>query len=276
MGLPPGWKRVSRHCRCTICGKPDWCIYNESKNLACCPRVWSDRPFGSAGYLHDMNENGESHNGKVLSFSKRVVPARIDFKRLSHSHFCAISNGMHRCIEEDMAPCSSRSMRLLGIGWSDVHDAWSFPMRDGDGKCVGIRLRRRDGRKFAVGGSRNGLFIPSMVHEGGPILVCEGPTDTAVALDLGFYAIGRASCSSGAIDACRFIRNHGAAPVVIVADADGPGVLGARRLAEHLGNLTDVAIIRPRRGKDLREWVASGATNRDLRLAIENATWKTP
>jgi hypothetical protein len=57
-------------------------------------------------------------------------------------------------------------------------------MNDGKRSVIGIRLRNDLGRKWAVTGSRQGLFLPGP-HPGQTVLIVEGPTDAAAAVDLG-------------------------------------------------------------------------------------------
>jgi len=64
------------------------------------------------------------------------------------------------------------------------------------GKIIGIRRRLPNGRKISLTSSKTGLFIPADLSPEGLLLICEGPTDTAAALDLGFAAIGRPNCNS--------------------------------------------------------------------------------
>jgi hypothetical protein len=70
-------------------------------------------------------------------------------------------------------------------------------MMDVAGRVQGIRLRFSNGRKLAVRGGREGLFVPSGLAATNQLLICEGPTDTAALLDLGFAAVGRPSCAGG-------------------------------------------------------------------------------
>jgi hypothetical protein len=95
---------------------------------------------------------------------------------------------------------SVESLIALKIGWSAHHRAWSFPMTDAAGAVLGIRLRRANGFKFAVQGGHEGLFIPATIRntDNGTLFICEGPTDTAAFLDMGFNpVIGRPSCNGG-------------------------------------------------------------------------------
>jgi len=90
---------------------------------------------------------------------------------------------------------SVQSLRRLGVGSNGA--GYTFPMSDAEGKVIGLRTRYPSGGKAAEKGSRNGLFIPADLPDDGLLLICEGPSDTAAALDLGFAAIGRANYGTG-------------------------------------------------------------------------------
>jgi phage/plasmid primase-like uncharacterized protein len=144
-----------------------------------------------------------------------------------------------------------RSLKRLGIGISA--GSHTFPMRDERGHIIGIRRRLRNGRKNSVKGSKNGLFIPAGIENAKQLVICEGPTDCAAALDLGYAAIGRPNCNSRIPMTVAYVRGR---PVVIVADHDTPGVRGARKLAEALvrSGSTVRIILPPLVYKDLRQW----------------------
>ena len=124
------------------------------------------------------------------------------------------------------------------MGWSTAYRAWSFPMSDPAQHVVGIRLRRPDGTKLSVPGGKEGLFIPvgqPTGPAGARLLICEGVTDTAALLDLGFPAVvGRPSCSGGVALIVALVQERRPAEVVLMADADEPGVRGANNLASVL------------------------------------------
>jgi len=170
---------------------------------------------------------------------------------------------------------SVEDLMRLRIGWSARHRAWSFPMHWPDEHIRGIRLRSWDGRKWSVRGGREGLFVPVGLDFASRLLVCEGPTDTAALLDLGFEAIGRPSATGGARLLAELAKRQGPSGVVIVADVDGNevGQRGARRLATKLlAYVPTVKIITPPDGtKDAREWLRSGATRNDVVTVIEAA-----
>ena len=169
---------------------------------------------------------------------------------------------------------SVESLRRQGIGWAADFSAWAWPMSDAGGDVRGIRLRGIDGKKFAVRGGREGLFISSGLRDASELLIAEGASDTAALLDLGFDAIGRPSCAGGVGLLADFVQARKHSGVVIVADADEPGQRGAEALASVLALYTRrLRIIRPPAGmKDARLWKLAGATAADVQAAIDAAT----
>ena len=171
------------------------------------------------------------------------------------------------------------ALATLQPAWDHWHDAWAFPMRDGAGKVVGLRLRADGGRKWAVKGSRDGLFFDPAVGRVPEVMFCEGPTDTAAAISLGFVAVGRPSCSGGVDQTRAFCFRHGVQKVIVMADQDVPhrrpdgsawypGREGAQRLVAALG-LPFKMVMPP--AKDLREWVIEGATPAAAAAVVNNA-----
>jgi 5S rRNA maturation endonuclease (ribonuclease M5) len=170
---------------------------------------------------------------------------------------------------------SARSLRLLSVGWSAKHRAWTFPMRDAGLRIVGIRLRREDGSKFCVKGSKEGLFIPDNFGQStdSTLIICEGATDVAALLDLGFRGvIGRPSCLGGVKLIVELCRGRRFSEVVIFADNDLPGQRGAQKLACELSlYVPKLRIVTPP-AKDVREWKRNGANRADIERAIAEAT----
>ena len=168
--------------------------------------------------------------------------------------------------------CMDFWLQVWDIGWSPGHKAWTFPMRKPDGTVTGIRLRTRDGSKFAVKGSKEGLFMPEVIDISPPaerILIAEGPSDTMKLWELGFIAIGRPSCTGAQAYCSEFVSGSDA---VIVSDADSPGRKGANRLAEQLVKVCpSVKIIEPLKGNDVRDWVDQGATKDTIDCVINAA-----
>jgi hypothetical protein len=161
----------------------------------------------------------------------------------------------------------------LGIGWCAESSAWSFPMSDAQNRVIGVRLRTETGRKFAVRGGRDGLFVPTGLTGAIPLLLAEGPTDTAALLELGFDAVGRPNNNGGKPAMVALVRRLRPNEVVVVADNDSPGRDGALGLVERLAiHVPRLRIISPPPLiKDVRAWKQAGAGREEIQAVIGNA-----
>jgi len=265
------WVRVTRHHPCAICGKPDWCGVSTDGTLVCCMRVKSDHPTRNGGWLHRTAAVPPPPRPPCRVY----VPASPEPERDWHAlldRWARRTAPAQRGWLAHILGVSAPSLQRLGAVVSDRPGVWAFPMFNATRQVIGIRLRAEDGRKWAVAGSHNGLFWPSDLAGAGPLLICEGPTDTAALLDLGYDALGRPSCTGAVemvIEAVRALRRR---DVVVVADADDPGIDGADRLARALTEAgRRPKVIRPLQGKDARAWVRAGATRAVVDCAIANA-----
>lgn len=261
------WFRVNKEAPCRVCKKPDWCTWTED-GAACCMRVKSDRPMKNGGWLHKLKDEAPVYHAPVKAAAQPELDAQglLSFwrKELKGTQLVGMAGKL------GVDPIS---LYLLGIAWADVHQAWAFPMKDDAGKTIGIRLRNDEGKKWAVRGSRQGLFIPEKLTPQSQLFIVEGPTDCAAALTLGFYAVGRPSCL-GCEEFCnQFIKRNKIRNVVIVADNDGPGMRGAERLQQSL-KVTSCLWIPPT--KDLREYIQQGGDGLTIQSAIRNLIWNQP
>jgi len=273
------WQRVSDYRPCPVCGKPDWCIYvgpDDMPEAAICARVESERRVGEAGWLHRFEESGENRQrrGRTLSraflLASQLAQGQPNLAAMAEQW--RMPENSHQLLRlGNSLGLSQTSLLRLGTGWSDDRWCWSFPMRDADDRVVGIRLRRPDGSKLSVKGGHEGLFIPEGMDSGGRLLICEGPTDCAALLELGFQAVGRPSCTGGVKQFCLLVQRLVPEEVVIVSDSDEPGQRGAEDLASVLvGYCPSVRVIRPPDGvKDAREWKRLGATAAEVQASID-------
>lgn len=258
------WIRVSRDHRCTVCDKPDWCTYTE--HVACCMRVPSGSRAANGGYIHRMNDGAP--NSPVVTKRKPEGPAldaELYYRTLQRD-----TEGGYVPVLAAQLGVSVHALRLLGCA-QYRSDVAAFPMFTPDRVVVGIRLRAANGRKWAVRGSRQGLFIPSSRPKkcvSDWLVICEGPTDTAAMLTAGVYAIGRPSCR-GCIDYLTgVVAGH---DVVIMADDDEPGRIGAWELAQAIKRRTGVLRLTfPPSCGDARDW-ASQASRAEIAATIDNA-----
>lgn len=271
MSLLDDFVRVSRARPCPVCSKADWCLVSrdDPPSKAVCSRVESGRRWKDAGYFHRLRDSDGWRQRRVRTVRTITIPAAEGSGAL-----LALARRYHDAVTPEQADGLSRSLGVsaaalarLRLGWTGR--SWSFPMRDAGGHVRGIRLRFPDGTKLSVRGGREGLFIPIALTDNDPLLICEGPTDCAALLDLGFDAVGRPSCTGGTGLIVALVRARKPASVVVVADADAPGQRGAAALASVLAaHCRDVRVITPVAAKDAREWARRGGTRRDVLDAI--------
>jgi 5S rRNA maturation endonuclease (ribonuclease M5) len=140
-----------------------------------------------------------------------------------------------------------------------------------------------NGKKICFTGSKLGLYWPRGVVMGtsNALYICEGESDTAALLSLGFDAIGRPSCSAGTDDILGLLRGHDK-HVVIMTDKDDwkirpdgkkykPGQDGAYRLAKEIKPIVkSLKVVRPSKYKDIRKWLINGATHAAVQCVVDN------
>ena len=263
------WQRVSKGRPCPVCSRRDWCLFAgpaDAPVAAICARIESPKRCGEAGWLHVLRDEGPTWTPWRRNISRAVRMmtkpgnGQPDFDKMTAEFQAAVRPEALGRLAHNLG-LSVESLRRLSVGWA------------AEGRAVGIRLRLPGGRKLAVRGGREGLFIPSSLEAGGRLLIAEGPTDTAALLDLGFAAVGRPSCSGGVRLLAELVRQQQPSEVVIVADSDGPGKKGADSLAGSLvAYCPTVRVITPPTGlKDARQWVRSGATAAEVQEVIDAA-----
>jgi hypothetical protein len=253
------WRRVSRAEPCGICERPDWCVRGESGWN--CMRVESAKTCRNGGWFHPFDAAQPPPPPLKNPMRQPKAKPPLDCADL-------MARWRRETAEERLAEIaaslgvSARALQWLGAAWAWKRDAVAFPMFDGtsDEPC-GIRLRTMRGEKFAVTGSKSGVFFPlycrPLAIPTDRIFVCEGPTDTAACLDLGVFAIGRASCRGQEGIVLEVLRQLGATQCVVVCDNDGPGIEGAEALLRQI-RISKIKFVPP--GKDMRRFVADGGT----------------
>ena len=273
-----GWNRCTRYKKCEICGKTDWCGWTEDG--ACrCMRVQDPPPGyrrlgrtdnGGGTVFRPEGERSEQWQPPIQSARRKHKPVPINFDSSLLKYNECLTDELSSELQSTLNVSLFYTM-MFEVGWSPGHAAWTFPMRDAKSKVTGIRLRTREGKKFAVKGSRDGIFIPNIVEIDlqGQVLVAEGPSDTMALWDLGFVAVGRPSCRGGMDHVEEFVKDQ---PAVIISDADSPGRAGAQVLADRLVKVCpSVKIIEPLIGKDVRDWIQGGATKDTINCVISTA-----
>lgn len=275
--IPNGYKRVTRSCRCPVCGKPDWCLVARDGTTAICKRIESTREYSRCGWLHKIVESSISGEYKAAPKEWVNTLPEIDAE--------AVFRELHGDLRHETLSAAAAnlgldtdSMNAIGVGYYQHANALAFPMRDSfTNKIVGIRLRAENGRKWAYAGSKSGLFYDTRVLDDDfavdttTLYVCEGPTDTAALIGLGFeFVAGRPSCNDGNQKVSQLIRATRCKAVVIVSDSDEPGLAGADILAGEIrGMVESVKVIQPTGGaKDARAWKSMGISRRRMESVI--------
>lgn len=245
-------------------------------------KIWPDGRFGccvaNGDHQHRsriwaMAKNGDSSPAKAY---RAPVPAPkpvpiINSGRLLREWATSTKKDWIERLAKSLG-VSVEALSTLEPVWAAPHRAWAFGMRDGDGNLVGIRLRSENGDKWAVTGSRQGLFIPNC-SANKTLFVVEGPTDLAAALTLGLWGIGRPSCSGGMDLILSLVRRLKPSRAVLCSDNDEPGVRGAENLANHLP-IPSCMFCPP--SKDLRSFLQSGGTSELIDCLLAGVIWKQP
>jgi hypothetical protein len=274
------WFRVNRDRHCVVCDHDDWCTYSDLG--ACCMRVESSKPMRNGGWLHGAGSStAEQSPYKRQMTGSSPAPPIVDFGKL-----------IDRWRKEkagELEPLAAtlgvkqRDLVDLHACWAPDYHAFAFPMFNADGNVVGIRLRNEQ-FKWSVKGSHPGLFIPfnainrvSMTQ----ILITEGPTDTASALTLGFFAIGRPACRGCEQMVVDVLKQLRVTEIVIVYDNDEHLDKTGRRIRPGPRGAEELALKIPFRcsrfvppTKDLREFLTLGGT-RELLLSCVDTCIRT-
>lgn len=254
------WYRVNKKHPCRICGRPDWCTYQDGAD--CCMRVESDVPMKNGGWLH----RSDGAASRYVPPRRAIQEVKVDLSGLwgrwsRETDFHQV-DGLAMSLGVD-----AESLRLIGCARSDR--AWAFPMKSAGSELIGIRLRDDTGRKWAVKGSRQGLFLSEFGCE--PVAyVVEGPTDAAAALTIGLSVIGRPSCLGCEGEILSYVQRQKVRRVVIVTDNDEAGLRGATKLQNVL-TIPSCIYVPP--CKDLREFVNLGGTREMIEAGVKDTVW---
>lgn len=278
------WQRVSKKHPCPICSRTDWCGFTAG--AVCCMRAESSRTLKNGGWLHVLDATAACRRPTLARAASTRPKPTLDATSL-HRTLLAATSAVQIAEMAAGLGVSPDSLRRSGWAWYPEKDAWAIPMFSDDA-IVGLRLRAVTGEKWAVTGSRQGLFVPDgqMPDLQTCLTLVEGPTDVAAMLTIGLHAVGRPSCAGGH----DLVKPLAAGrDVVIIADRDEPkirpdgsiwypGAEGAERLAAAIaGVCRSLKVIGPVLGaKDARAALKAGATARLWQAAMQNARPWTP
>ena len=266
------WPHATKLNPCPICGKEDWCTFGDKAML--CQRVESKWPAVKGGWYHYYGETKPDYIPKA-----KLAPKSID--AFGFYRRCADSTLIDNSTLANQLGVSIASLNNLYCVWCNQFKAFAFPMSDANGNHIGIRLRNSAGFKWAVSGSRQGIFLPNVSYNETIKIAYlpEGPTDTVALLTMGLFAIGRPTCNSGNDIIKAALKRLKIYRAVIVADNDEikatgkrPGLEGAIKLKKELG-LSSVIWMPPSPIKDVREFLNKGGTKQMIESDIKNKVW---
>ena len=254
--------RVTKTHPCPVCKHGDWCrVFADG--WAECMRVQSGQPAKSGGWMHRIGDVPR----RWLPPPPRFQAPTINATKLMREWQARTTAA---ALDEFAASLglSRSSLMVVGAAWAAPYAAWAFPMCDGYGNVLGIRLRSATG-KYAVRGSKQGIFLADVPPQK-TLFVCEGPTDTAAAIELGLFAVGRPNCCCGGPEIRIYAQRLAVTRVVVVADNDKPGLDGARKVGGEL-KLPFAIYVPP--AKDLREFVGLGGTRAMIENTLKSTVW---
>ncbi len=275
------WPHFTKENPCPACGHYDWTCRAGNKAYIC-QRIGSQFPSKCGGFYHFYDDTPRP---EIKPEPKRIKK-EVDFSGLhglwmaatdvTKIEFEALNLGVSSDSLFSLEACQYREDRACrGI---------AIPMRDGDNKIIGIQLRFDDGTKKCVTGSRGGLFIPQCETQK-IAYICEGMSNAAALLTMGFFAIGRFNCNSGGDMLKVCLKRLKINRVVIVADNDSlksandktfrPGQDGARKLKKELG-LSSCIFSAPSPCKDVRQLLIKlgvESARNYISSSVENKIW---
>lgn len=247
-----------------------------------CMRVESAHACPSGGWYHFYDSAKPSYAPRTGE--RRESVAQIDVEAIL-TRWQKLTVPKSLSLFAKSLNVSQDALYRLGCCFANEHKAWAFPMYDGVGSAVGIRLRSETGFKWTVTGSRQGVFVPSYIlNDREPIaFLPEGPSDLAALLTIGLYGIGRPNNLGGVAEIKQILRTLKIYQAVIVADNDDmkklgprdgrPGIEGAINLQKNLG-ISSVIWIPPTPCKDVRDFIRNGGTKQMILDDIKNRVWK--
>ena len=166
-----------------------------------------------------------------------------NWERVSEEYPCAICDSTNGCMNSSENPADPRAVMCCRTS-------------KGERKTLGagfhLHIRKTEGELDQAG--------PVLLPSEWPVVIVEGATDVAAALDIDMVAVGRPS-STGCLD--KLICLIAGRDVIVLGENDaGAGKEGMEKTFEILRSSAKhiVKLLPPNGVKDLRQWIAGGLT----------------
>jgi hypothetical protein len=202
------------------------------------------------GFLHRFSHaESQRIRSSVVTPIKEVTYVTPDFDKLQTVYRASITPDKVEELAQQLG-VSAWSLNELDIGWSNIHQVYTFPMRGIQCQIIGIQTRDKEGHKRVVRGGSVGVFISHQARTC-VTFITEGASDTASALTIGLHTVGRFNCVTGADLLASLLSDQ---VVFIISDTGGGEIQGAVSLCHELRASTKYAgtIFLPFDVKDLR------------------------
>lgn len=284
------WQRVSRKNPCPVCNETRRCTVAVDGLAAKCLNI------------HDGNTAGNTSHDEVGAYTVHTLTEDVHFPppadrppRLEYAYTAKLAKAWHEHLpperDEQLSQAlglDCKTLELLRMGWVSCAGlerlktfcfgagCWTFPMRSATGGIVGIRTRFESGDKRQITGTEAGIFIPAKQHKRRCLVVTEGPTDLAAAIELGLAAIGRPN-NMGKADYCaEYAALNGYRNICLITDDDS-GKEQAQRQTDRGAEIMraecekrgiEYRRLTPTRFKDVREYHNGGGSPKALQDAI--------
>lgn len=152
----------------------------------------------------------------------------------------------------------------LSEEWGVVADSSVIlPYLSLSGSLVGYKTRDTDGTKRNAPGSTLGLYGAHRIKGTGPIVLCEGETDTWAATLAGYQAVGVPGANNKPHR--MWEEQFNGRDVLLAFDGDEAGDSAREQWAAYLADKATVRYVSVPRGKDLAELAPE-----DIRRAVDN------
>lgn len=187
-------------------------------------------------------------NPGAMTGENRYMPGRHRWKAVTKANPCPVCGKEKWCMVSETRNPAAALCTKISEGSIEKFDAF----------CAWLHVLRPEATSAF---NENEILVPSA----SPILVLEGFSDVAAATSLGFTAIGRPN-DTGKMELLTALPLAGKEIVVIGENDAGAGVRGMRVAYHNLRKLTNkIKMVLPPEGvKDLRAWVGTGVTQKEL------------